>query len=152
MSFMFAELIRTGVIKKSHKADPVADTDGPSLAKQSFRDECDINVMMRRYEKDQILPHVSQYEGRYGDFTEAVDFQTAFNVVQDAQRMFMTLPATIRARFDNDPGEFLEFATDDKNREELGKLGLLRPAVPEPGPASVVIVEDKTKVVAKKDD
>ena len=38
--------------------------------------------------------------------------------------MFLDLPAKVRDRFKNDPGQFLEFATDPSNVDELVKMGL----------------------------
>ena len=39
----------------------------------------------------------------------------------------LLLPASVRARFDNDPSKFVEFATDEANLAELRSLGLLSP-------------------------
>ena len=98
--------------------------EGPSMTKQAFAAECDINNIMKRYEKDAVVDHLNKVQGRYGDFTGVVSYQEACNIVIKAEEMFMSIPAAIRARFDNDPGNFLAFATDDKNEEELVKLGL----------------------------
>jgi phage internal scaffolding protein len=43
-----------------------------------------------------------------------------------AQDSFLALPAKVRARFDNDPALFVDFASDEANRDELKALGLLR--------------------------
>lgn len=105
----------------------------PSRTKQADRDQCDINVIMAKYEQHRVVEHLNRFQGRYGDFTMAVDYQTALNSVMEAQSMFMSLPASVRLKFDNDAGRFLEFATDLRNQDELIKLGLardLRPADP----------------------
>lgn len=95
---------------------------------QSFKAECDINNVMARFEKTGLLDHVREYEGDYGDFIDAPDFHRALNEVRRAEEMFMTLPATVRGAFHNDAGQFLEFAQDPANAEELVRLGLAKPA------------------------
>lgn len=114
-----------------------------SLTHQSFRDECDINHIMKRYEKTGILDHVNKHQGAYGDFTQVASYQDALQVVSEAERMFLTLPARIRAEFDNDPGTFLQFATNPDNGERMVELGLAErvnknpPAEPTPLEAAI---------------
>lgn len=109
-----------------------------SRTKQEFREECDINNIMKRYEKDGLVDHVNKYQGQYGDFTDAPEYQDALNKVASAEAMFMTLPANIRARYENDPGKFLQFV-DNASKDQLRDAGLLRSesvAVPEPAPVT----------------
>ena len=68
-----------------------------------------------------------------GDFSGIGDYHTALNRVIAAQDEFEALPAQIRARFNNDPAELIEFLEDDKNRPEAETLGLV-----EKGAAEVV--------------
>jgi len=98
---------------------------GESLTHQSAKDECDINRIMLKWQKTGVLTHAQNYEGQYGDFTHVTgDYQQHMNVVIEANEMFMTLPATVRKQFDNDPGEFLKFVDDPDNLEEMQRLGL----------------------------
>ncbi|WNK14322.1 MAG: internal scaffolding protein [Microvirus sp.] len=99
---------------------------GPSLAKQSFRDECDINNIMKKFEKDGVLTHYNEYQGQYGDFTDAPEYHDALNKVMMADTMFLSVPAYIRKRFDNDPAKFLEFVSNPDNVREMQSLGLMR--------------------------
>lgn len=101
--------------------------DSPSLTQQNFKDECDVNRILSKYGVEQIVAHRSMYNGQYGDFSGVPDYQTALNSVLKANDMFMSLPAHVRARFDNDPGSFLSFVDDEKNRDEMVKLGLIEP-------------------------
>ena len=96
----------------------------PSLAKQSFRDECDINNILRQFNVTGQLP-VGSVQPQYGDFSGITDYQSALNAVMAAQDSFLQLPAKVRARFDNDPALFVEFASDEANRDEMKALGLL---------------------------
>lgn len=99
-----------------------------SRTKQSFKAECDINNIMRKFEKTGLIEHQARFQGRYGDFTNLPQsYHEAVNQVLEAEEMFMTLPAKVRAHFDNDPGSFLAAVDDPARREELVELGLLRP-------------------------
>lgn len=102
------------------------ETTGKTRTRQAMKDECDINVIMRKYERSGLLEHVNRFQGEYGDFA-AIDFQDAMNTVVAATEMFESVPARIRAKFGNDPGAFLEFATDAKNMDEMRSLGLAKP-------------------------
>lgn len=95
-----------------------------SMAIQSAEEESNINTIVRRFGISGELPNnicmpVS------GDFTNAVDFHTAMNLVRQAQEEFVRVPAEIRARFNNDPARFMAFVEDASNYEEALKLGLV---------------------------
>lgn len=45
---------------------------------------------------------------KFGDFLGVSDYQTALNQVIEAEEAFDALPAKVRARFDNQPVDFLE--------------------------------------------
>lgn len=98
--------------------------DLPSMTKQSFREECDINNILKRYQKTGVIEHVKHYNGQYGDFTGINDYHSACNRVLAAEEAFSTLPSSLRSRFRNDPGEFLSFVNDPKNLDEMVSLGL----------------------------
>jgi len=100
---------------------------GVGRTKQSFAKECDINNIMKRYEKDGIVNHFNKYGGMYGDFTGVPEYRDALERVRAADEMFMSLPASIRTRFANDPSGFISFVEDPANKDELLKLGLVRP-------------------------
>ena len=47
----------------------------------------------------------------------------------------MALDANVRKRFHNDPAELIDFVSDEKNRDEAVRLGLLQiPEFPKPDP------------------
>lgn len=101
-------------------------TGSKDFAKQSFKEECDINTIMAKYIRTGVLDFVAKHEPRYGDCT-GQDFQDAQLLIAGAQSMFQDLPAAIRARFDNDPAQFLDFVDDPDSREEAREMGLLKP-------------------------
>lgn len=97
---------------------------GTSLTQQNFQEECDINNIMRRFAKTGVLAHENTSTARYGNFTGFTDYHASMNKIIDAQNSFMSVDATIRARFHNDPGEFLEFTTNPENISEMIEMGL----------------------------
>lgn len=116
----------------------------PGVTKQSDALDVDVNKMFARYEKGGVLPDMIVRDGRYGDFSDVPTFQEAFNVVKTAEEQFAALDVRVRNQFDNDPVKFLEFATDEKNLDELEKWGLLKPEVVE---RRIKDRADKAKVV-----
>lgn len=96
-----------------------------SMTQQHMKESCDINVIMKKYEKTRLLEHVNHRQGQYGDFTLAPDYHTALNQLHAAQEMFMELPSKLRERFANDPGNFLDFVSNPENVDEMRELGLL---------------------------
>lgn len=115
-----------------------------SMTKQSFKEECDINNIVKRFEATGILEHLNMRtrEGMYVDLPDPLDFQESLEIVRQAESAFMSLPADLRARFGNDPEQFLAFTNDPANQEEMIKLGLAtdtRPG-PEPAPLRVEVV------------
>lgn len=111
-----------------------------SLTKQSFKDEANINNIMARYEKTGVVDNVMVNPGQYGDFSEVTTYQESLNKIYEAQVMFDSLPAQIRAKFENDPVLFVEFCSDENNHEKLVEMGLaqkvkkdeeIQPKIPE---------------------
>lgn len=105
--------------------------EDPSLAQQSFKDECDINTIVERFRLTGTVPQLDQLPS-YADYEGIFDFHDAMNAVRQANEQFMLLPAKLRARFDNEPQKFLDFCADEDNRDEARKLGLLKPEEPAP--------------------
>lgn len=108
-------------------------TEEEDRAKQSFKEECDINTIMEKFRVNGIPP-IAPLPNGYGDFTGISDYQSAMNVIVAANEAFEEMPSKIRNRFNNDPREFVDFCTDENNKEELIKLGLLKKieAAPQP--------------------
>lgn len=108
-----------------------------TLTKQEFKDEVDINTIVERFNATGEKPPVMQFPDEQ-EFAETFDFQTSMNVLVKANEAFMELPAKTRARFGNDPQQFMEFIHDKENAGELVKMGLAtakeRTDIPKPEP------------------
>ncbi|AXH73268.1 MAG: internal scaffolding protein [Microviridae sp.] len=108
-----------------HQAKPV--DFGLSRTKQAFTKECDINLIISRYQQTGQIHHLNTRLAQFAD-VENIDFQEAQNTVIKANEMFAELPAKIRAKFHHNPGEFLEFALNPDNVPEMAAIGLIDPA------------------------
>lgn len=97
-----------------------------TLAQQQFKEECDINTLVERFHLTGEMPQLAELPS-FQEFTGIFDFQTAMNTVRQANETFMSMPAGLRARFHNNPQEFLEFTSNKDNLPEIEKLGLLAP-------------------------
>jgi len=94
--------------------------------KQEFADECDINILMSRYQSFGQIPNLNEREPQYLDAT-GFDYQEHMQFIAGANTMFAELPSRIRNRFDNDPAKFLDFTSNPNNRSEMAEMGLLKP-------------------------
>lgn len=110
----------------SPKERLITKIEGPSMTKQEFKDECDINTIMAKYMQTGIIDFVNKHQAQYADVA-AIDFQTALDQVNQAQNMFDDLPSKIRERFQNNPGAFIDFMSNPDNGPEMVSLGLATP-------------------------
>lgn len=97
----------------------------PSMTIQSDKDSCDINKILSTFNSTGVMSNIRTDEPFSGDFSGVTDFQSAMNAVVAAQDAFMELPADVRKRFNNDPGQLIDFLGDPQNRSEAVKLGLV---------------------------
>lgn len=90
--------------------------------------ECDIHYLYRN-----MLKFGTAYPGRLTkpartpQFVQSVaprDLASAMDVVNRAREQFEQLPVEVRDRFNYNPYRFMEYVTNDKNKEELVKMGL----------------------------
>jgi len=99
-------------------------TPEPTLAKQEFKDECDINNVMLQYARTGELPYTTQ-KPSFGDFRSARTYQESMNLIIEAQNSFKELPAMVRAQFKNDPSQLIDFLNNPANKEKAIELGLI---------------------------
>lgn len=126
------------------------ETTGLSRTKQSFKNECDVNNILKNYNKTGVMPE-NFNPGEYRDL-DGTDYQEYMQTVASANSMFEELPSAIRKRFKNDPAQLLSFVHDDKNVAEAHKLGLLRDDYSRPeiaiSPPQTIDPIDKSEALA----
>lgn len=93
---------------------------------QSFKEECDINHMMTKWQRTGGIPP-NTLPLQYGDFTNVASYQEALQQIMDAEDAFASLPSNIRKRFNHDARQFVEFMDHAENTDEAIKLGLAEP-------------------------
>jgi len=96
----------------------------PSMTKQAFAEEADINNIVKRLLRGELINNLNEKPLQYGDVSQITDYHTSLNQVKAAENLFMQLPAQIRFKFDNDPGQFVEFVNDPKNSDAIVEMGL----------------------------
>lgn len=92
--------------------------------KQAFKDECDINKIMAKFQKTGAVAHANRRQPEYG-FASPHDFAESMRIVTEANAMFAELPSSLRARFANSPEHYLAFVQNPDNILEMADLGLL---------------------------
>jgi len=106
----------------------------PSMTKQEFAKECDINNIIKAFSITGQFNHISAKaaSGAFIDLPDKIDLQTSLSIIEEANAAFGSLPAHVRDRFHNDPANFLEFSYKLENLPEMRKMGLAPEAPPEP--------------------
>lgn len=110
--------------------------DDPSKTDQSFKKDCDVNLMVKRFTKQTkmdtsaFMAYMNNISPKFS--TDQVidgnvpDYEFYLNAQIEADNMFMTLPSDLRKRFDNSPQKLLDFVFNPENKQELVTLGLLK--------------------------
>ena len=101
---------------------------GESLTQQHFAHQQDVRNIISQYDKTGLIANVAKGVAKYGDYSEVNEYRESLDLVNNANDMFMQLPAEIREMFKNNAGVFFEFATNPENEDKMVKLGLREPA------------------------
>lgn len=106
------------------------NTVGETRTKQSMKDATDINNILEKYKRTGVLTHVNRVKAEMGDFSQVMTFHEALNAVKEAQEAFDGLPAQLRAQFQNDPQQLLNFLDNPDNRDKAVEMGLIEGRLP----------------------
>lgn len=105
------------------------------MTQQHHKDACDINNILKQYQRTGIISHVQAARPTYEDLPSDLDFQSALSLVSEASEAFDALPSKVRHHFNNDPSLFLAAFQDPRQADQLREFGLLNP-LPSPSPSS----------------
>lgn len=97
---------------------------GETRTKQAFKDQTNINDVVRRYAQTGMWDHLQKREPQFGDFSLSADLKTAIDRVRGAEDDFNSLPAAVRKVADNNPVKFLELLAEEDTARELQAAGL----------------------------
>lgn len=113
------------------------NTGDESTVEQSHRDQTDVNLIVKTYQRTGQAPQMAWRQPQFGDFSIAVALEDAFNMVREAREAFETLPSAVRALAGNSPTTLLEMLADEGAMAALVKVGLQvtekKPEEPEGG-------------------
>ncbi len=116
--------------KHDKKGRLVQPTYPDGRTKQAFKDEADINKILRRAQKAGTMSHLEKYESTYGDFAD-FDFFGAQIQLTKGRDVFDALPSELRSEFDQSPAAFFDYVNDPANVDDLRKklpgLALAKP-------------------------
>lgn len=90
----------------------------PSLTKQYFKDECDINNVIKRFTETGQIPVQNNLDPQYGDAPD-FDLKTALDLVKNAHREFDELSPQNKQLFDNDSQNYLNFLQEYSESPEI---------------------------------
>lgn len=109
-------------------------TPEKSLTKQEFKEETDINVILQRFMKTGEPPALALPE-HFADTTDKTTYFEMASAAAEANELFYTLPAALRAQHLNDPTRWADQvvnAIDNHDGEALIALGVARATVKPP--------------------
>lgn len=87
----------------------VTTFQGKSKTKQSFKDECDVNNIVKRHYSPGGEFDVVKFSEAIVELPDNLNYHEALNQVIAADQAFLELPSEIRSVHENDPGKFLAF-------------------------------------------
>jgi len=91
---------------------------------QSFKKDCDVNEIMRKFIKTGQINHLKTNQGVYADVSEFGDLTDSVLRIQKAKEAFEALPASLRKTLGNQLLNLIDYLQDPSNDEEAIKLGL----------------------------
>lgn len=97
-----------------------------SKTKQEFAQETDVNYLMRRLTLNDMQMLTLQKGGQYMDVSNVGDYAEMVEHQQHIRDEFMKIPASIRRKFNNDPGEMIKLlqSTNEKDVAYSYEIGL----------------------------
>lgn len=139
MSLAYAKHLKEGG-KMTPEEFVMVRCDPSKAARQSEKEQTDINRIVQRFDRDGVLSHLNERVATFQDVTNlSGGYREALHQVRAADEFFAQLPAKVRERFENNPGAFLDALVDPGRRTELEELGVLEKekagGAPTPPPA-----------------
>lgn len=87
---------------------------------QSFADSTDIHAILKRYQNGEV-DVLEKVQGFYGDITEMPKtYAEALQRIADSEKVFMSLPVEVRAKFGHSFSQFLAASQEDDFLDRLG--------------------------------
>ena len=95
---------------------------------QSFAESTDIHSILKRYQNGEV-DVLEKVQGFYGDITEMPHtYAEALQRIADSEKVFMSLPVEVRAKFGHSFSEFLAASQEEDFLDRLGVKPVEQPA------------------------
>ena len=117
---------------------------------QSFAESTDIHAILKRYQNGEV-DVLEKVQGFYGDITEMPHtYAEALQRIADSEKVFMSLPVEVRAKFGHSFSEFLAASQEADFLDRLGVKPVEQPAS-EPVASEIVVnsLKDVKEVVSE---
>lgn len=101
----------------------IKTSDKPSLTDESFKDECDISLIIERFKIHKIPPRTVDIAYGYSPTVE--DIQHAQMLLAETKTNFEGLPSKIRDEFGNNVENYLAYISDKANLRDCYERGLI---------------------------
>ena len=112
---------------------------------QSFAESTDIHSILNRYQNGEV-DVLEKVQGFYGDITEMPhSYAEALQRIADSEKVFMSLPVEVRAKFGHSFSQFLAASQEDDFLDLLG----VKPSEQPADVASVPDVDKSKEVVSE---
>lgn len=118
---MTKSLVRTRWDRK-RRTVRMAVTSDRVATQQQFKDECDMNRIVKNAMRGVQPRFMARGVPQYGDFSNVKDLGQAYELIQRAEEGFMALPAELRRELHNDPRLLQHITADQVKRYGLGKV------------------------------
>lgn len=105
------------------------DYENDGRTKQTFKDETDINKIIRKAQKAGTVSHLIKHGAHYGDYADVPTLLEAHERISAGQAIFDELPSELRQEFGGSQFEFFKFVNDPANVDRLQEVlpGLAAP-------------------------
>lgn len=114
---------------------------------QSFAESTDIHSILKRYQNGEV-DVLEKVQGFYGDITEMPHtYAEALQRIADSEKVFMSLPVDVRAKFGH---SFSEFLAASQDVDFLDRLGVKPAEQPAPVPPVPDVVDKPVKEVVSE--
>lgn len=114
---------------------------------QSFSESTDIHSILKRYQNGEV-DVLEKVQGFYGDITEMPHtYAEALQRIADSEKVFMSLPVEVRAKFGH---SFSEFLAASQEADFLDRLGVKPVEQPATEPVALETVVNPVKEVVSE--
>lgn len=108
------------ITRYNYKPKKGLENQEESKTFQECKDDCDINVLYRKYlSKGFEPPNIVRLEQRYSDISNVKTYEEILNVQEDVKQIFDSLPSDIREGCNYDVDTFLEVIGQPQDDAEI---------------------------------